>query len=82
MKLVLARLKHRRLCLNIRKQFYCDGDLGLTRVAQGGCGASFLADTQKLSGHNPGKLTVDGPALPPEVPSNLSLSVILYPEHR
>lgn len=86
-KLVLTKLKYRRVCLNIRKQFCWEGDWGLTQVAQGGCEVFVLGDTQKLSGHNSGKPAVGGPAWaegwmrwPPEVSSKLSLSVILYPE--
>lgn len=79
-KLVLTKLKHRRVCLNIRKQFYCEGDWGLAQVAQGGCKVFILGDTQKLSGHNSGKPAVGSPAWaegwtrwPPEVPSKLGL---------
>ena len=42
--------------------FHCEGGQALAQVAQGGCGVSILADTQKPPEHGPGRLAVDGPA--------------------
>ena len=42
--------------------FHCEGDQALTQIAQGGCRVSILWDIQKLSGHGPGWLALDGPA--------------------
>lgn len=38
-------LEHRWFLLNIRKHF--EGDGALAQASQGGCGVSFLGDTQK-----------------------------------
>ena len=49
--------KHRRFCPdvhNLEALFHCEGDHTLAQVAQRSCGASFLADRQKPSGHGPG----------------------------
>jgi len=40
----------------------CEGDQALAQVAPGGCGVSITGDTQKLSGHGPAPLGLDGPA--------------------
>lgn len=80
MKLVLAKLKHRSVCLNIRKQFYCECDWGLAHIAQGGCRVSVLGETQNCLDTILGNwLSValleqnSWTRWPPEAPSNLSL---------
>lgn len=79
------KLKHRRFPLHSRKQFFhCDSYLALAQTAQGGCGDSFLGDTQEPSGHSTGKLALGGPEYwgwirwPPEVPSNLNHPEVLW----
>lgn len=42
--------------------FHCESDWVLTQVAQRSCRLSIFGDLQKLSGHDPGQLSVDGPA--------------------
>ena len=54
------KLKHRRLCMNIRN--HCEGDSTLAQVAQDSCGVSIPGDTEKLSGHGPGQPALCGPA--------------------
>jgi len=56
------KLKHRRLPLNIRNFFHCEGDRALAQVAQRGCRVSILEGIQKPSGHGPGQLAIGGPA--------------------
>ena len=48
------KLKHRRVPLNTRKHFYCEGDQALTQASQRGGGVSHLGDSQKPSGYSPG----------------------------
>jgi len=55
-------LKHRRLLLNIRKHFHCEGDRMLAQVAYRGCRLSILEDIQKPSGHGPSQPAAGVPA--------------------
>jgi len=77
----------RRFPLNIRK---CFGFFFTVRVTEHwhrlptGCGVFILGRTLKLSGHGPEQLALGDPASgsgwtrqPPEVPSNLNLSLTL-----
>jgi len=62
---------------------YCEDDWALAQVPQSSCGVSFLEEIQKLPRHSPKQPALGDTAWaggrtrwPPEVPANLSLSVI------
>ena len=45
------KLKHKKFCLNMRKNFFTlEGDGVLEQAAQGGCGVSFSGDIQSPPG--------------------------------
>jgi len=56
------KLKHRRLCLNIRKHFFTVRVTGHCHSSPRDVGASLLGDIQKPSGHGPGQPSPDDPA--------------------
>jgi len=57
------KLKHRKFCLNMRKNFFhSEGDGALAQAAQGGCGISFSGDIQDLPGQGPVQPAVGDPA--------------------
>jgi len=56
------KLKHRKLQLNMRKNFFTEGDGALAQAAQGGCGVSFSGDIQDPPGPGPVQRAVGDPA--------------------
>jgi len=56
------KLKFRKFQLNMRKNFFTQGDGALEQAAQGCCGVSFSEDIQDLSGRNPVQPAVGDPA--------------------
>lgn len=48
------KLKHGRFCLNVRRQFSCEGGQTMGYIAQRDCGVSVLGDSPNPSGHSPG----------------------------
>jgi len=58
------KLKHRKFCLNMRKEeLYFEGDGALEQAAQRGCGVSFSGDIQNPPGRGPLQPAVGDPAL-------------------
>jgi len=56
------KLKHRKFRLNMRKNFYFEGDRALEQVAQRGCGVSFSGDIQYPPGRGPVQPALGDPA--------------------
>jgi len=57
------KLKQRKFHLNMRKNFFPEGDGALEQAAQRGCGFSFSGDIQDPPGRRPVQPAVGDPAL-------------------